>query len=85
MSAASGKYFIGQNFERGRSVMIKHQPPEQPGNVQSEVKKQQYQTPTLELHHFLSLTGVGLSIGSSLEPSSIDLVVQNPFALQELQ
>lgn len=63
--------------------MIKHQPQEQPSNVQSEVKKQQYQTPTLEQHSYLSLTGVNLSIGGNALPNPLEL--QNPFELQELQ
>jgi hypothetical protein len=65
--------------------MTKSQTQERITNPQLEVRKSPYQTPKLELHHFLNLTGVGLSIGGSVEPGSIDLVVQNPFELQELQ
>jgi hypothetical protein len=53
--------------------MIKHQPQERTSNVQPEVK-QQYQTPTLERHNFLNLTGVSLPIGVRLDPGSFDIL-----------
>lgn len=62
---------------RKEKNMIKLQAQEQTSNPQLEVQKQQYQTPSLEQHHYLSLTGVILSIGGNLVP--------NPFELQELQ
>jgi hypothetical protein len=46
-------------------------------NPQLELQKQKYQTPKLEQHNFLSLTGVNLSIGGN--------VVPNPFELEDLQ
>ena len=57
--------------------MTKLQAQERITNPQLELQKQQYQTPTLERHNFLSLTGVILSIGGN--------VVPNPLELQELQ
>jgi hypothetical protein len=65
--------------------MNKHHPQALLDSPKLEVKKQNYQIPTLEQHNFLSLTGVGLSIGGSVVPGSLELVVQNPFELQELQ
>ena len=65
--------------------MIKLQAQEQTSNPQLEVQKQQYQTPSLEQHHFLSLTGVGLSIGGTVVPNPLEVTVPNPFELQELQ
>jgi hypothetical protein len=50
-----------------------------------EPQKQQYQTPSLEQHHFLALTGVGLSIGGAALSNPLEVVVPNPFELQELQ
>jgi hypothetical protein len=73
------------NMEREGKNMTKPQTQERITNPQLERQKQQYQTPALEQHHYLSLTGIGLSIGGSVVPDSIDLVVQNPFDLQELQ
>jgi hypothetical protein len=54
-------------------------------NPQLEFQKQQYQTPSLEQHNFLSLTGVGLSIGGAALPNPLEVVVPNPFELEDLQ
>lgn len=57
--------------------MTKPQTQKQTNNPQLEVQKQQYQTPTLEQHSYLSLTGVILSIGGNVTPQ--------PFEFKELQ
>ncbi len=63
--------------------MTKPQPQERTTNPQLERQKQQYQTPSLEQHQYLSLTGVILSIGGSLVPNPLEL--QNPLEFQELK
>jgi hypothetical protein len=65
--------------------MTKPQAQERITNPQLEPQKQNYQVPTLEQHHFLSLTGVILSIGGNAVPNPLELQVPNPFELQELQ
>jgi hypothetical protein len=71
------------NMEREGKNMTKPQTQERITNPQLERQKQQYQTPSLEQHHYLSLTGVILSIGGNVVPNPLEL--QNPFDLQELQ
>jgi hypothetical protein len=66
-----------QTDERKGAQMTKYQSQEQTTHPQLEPQKQKYQTPSLEQHNYLSLTGVILSIGGN--------VVPNPFELQELQ
>ncbi len=57
--------------------MTKLQAQERITNPQLELQKQKYQTPKLERHNYLSLTGVNLSIGGNVVPT--------PFEFQELQ
>lgn len=57
--------------------MTKPQTQKQTNNPQLEVQKREYQTPTLEQHSYLSLTGVILSIGGNVTPQ--------PFEFKELQ
>jgi hypothetical protein len=57
--------------------MAKIQAQERTTIVQLEVEKRSYQTPTLEQHKFLALTGVSLPIGT--------LSVPDPFQEWESQ
>ncbi len=63
--------------------MTKPQTQERITNPQLECQKQQYQTPKLEQHNYLSLTGVILSIGGNVLPNPLEL--QNPLEFQELK
>ena len=82
------KMLLGNRCEMGNRKeknMIKPQDQERIINPQLEVQKQQYQMPILEQHRFLSLTGVGLSIGGAALPNPLEVVVPNPFELEDLQ
>jgi hypothetical protein len=52
--------------------MNKHQPQAFMNNAQLEVRKQNYQTPTLERHSFLKITGFSLPIGTLSIPNQLD-------------
>ena len=77
--------FCTQRFRKVKVDMKEEQIQTASTNLSLELQKQQYQTPTLEQHHFLSLTGVGLSIGGAALPNPLEVVVPNPFELQDLQ